>query len=298
MGSVEVEALRSFLAVVDEGHFGAAADVLGVPQPTLSRRVQRLEATVGSALLVRNARPVVTTQAGELLAGHARTIVGAADAAVAGLQRLAAGQGRVARIGYVQSATFGWIGKLVAAAAGSGIELELIADPGIRQLESLRSRQLDGGLIRLDSIHHDLTGLEHHELSRDPLYAICREDSELPADEIDRRSLDGHRLILYPAAEGPGLRQLVQSWLRARPRPGLTTEAWDASTAVALAAAGLGTAILPGPLPPLPPGARAVPLADSPLLTLALVWHPRQDATARRIRDALVADGMGDWRRV
>lgn len=283
---MEVEALRSFLAVVDEGHFGAAADVLGVPQPTLSRRIQRLESSLGARLLVRSARPVVTTDAGALLAEQARIVVGAADTAVAGLRRLATGRERPVRVGYVQSATFGWIGALLSAAASLELELELVADPGVRQLEALRAGRLEAGVIRLDSVQHDLTGLEHHDLARDPLFAVGR-DGELPAAAVGRRELARRRLILYPETEGPGLRRLVQSWLRAKPRPDAITEAWDAATAVALAAAGVGTAILPGPLPPLPTGARAVPLADSPLLTLALVWHPRAEVIARRLLDRM-----------
>lgn len=291
MASMEVEALRSFLAVVDEGHFGAAADVVGVPQPTLSRRIQRLESSLGARLLVRSARPVVTTEAGAVLADQARIIVGAADAAVAGLRRLATGREHPVRIGYVQSATFGWIGALLSAAASLDLEVELVADPGVRQLEALRAGRLEAGVIRLDSVHHDLTGLEHHDLAHDPLFAIGRDDGELPATTVGRRELARRQLILYPETEGPGLRRLVQTWLRTKPRPEAITEAWDAATAVALAAAGAGTAILPGPLPPLPPGARAVPLADSPLLPLALVWHPRADLNARRILAELLRAG-------
>ncbi len=133
------------MTVVDEGHFGAAADLLRLPQPTLSRRIQRLETACGTPLLTRTVRPVTTTQAGAVLVGPARTIVAVADAAATALQRLSAGHDQLARIGYVQAATYRWIGLLAAAAQHAGVGLHLVASPGLRQLEAIRGRQLDAG---------------------------------------------------------------------------------------------------------------------------------------------------------
>lgn len=62
--------LRSFLIVAEKGSLSAAADQLGVPRSTISRRLARLEAHVGDVLLERTTRHVRITEAGELL--HAR----------------------------------------------------------------------------------------------------------------------------------------------------------------------------------------------------------------------------------
>uniref|UniRef100_UPI00126668F7 LysR substrate-binding domain-containing protein n=1 Tax=Microlunatus speluncae TaxID=2594267 RepID=UPI00126668F7 len=218
--------------------------------------------------------------------GHARTIVAAADAAVVGLSRLADGDDQLARIGYVQSATYRWIGVLAAAARQAGVGLQLVASPGLRQLEAIRSRQLDAGLIRLDSVQHDVTGLEHRTLAHDPLYAVVRDGDPVDTESITADDLRDRALILYPETEGPGLRRLVQQWLNRTGRLKIT-DAWDAPSAVALAAAGTGIAVLPSPLPPLPANCRAVPLDRSPQLSLAVVWHPHRDALTRRILDRL-----------
>ena len=42
---MNVEDIRGFLAVVDYGRVGAAADELGISQSALTRRVQRVEAS-------------------------------------------------------------------------------------------------------------------------------------------------------------------------------------------------------------------------------------------------------------
>ncbi|MFD1722061.1 LysR substrate-binding domain-containing protein [Amnibacterium endophyticum] len=73
--------LRTFLAVEGGGGFTAAARQLGISQPTVSQQMRRLEDEVGRSLFVRETRGVRLTEAGEALAGFARTILAAmADA--------------------------------------------------------------------------------------------------------------------------------------------------------------------------------------------------------------------------
>ena len=62
---MEIDELRAFAALARAGRFTAAAETLSVSQPTLSRRVQRLEQAFGAKLVVRTAEGVVLTEAGE-----------------------------------------------------------------------------------------------------------------------------------------------------------------------------------------------------------------------------------------
>lgn len=73
--------LRTFLAVAGGRSFTAAAQQLGISQPTVSAQMRRLEDEVGRSLFVRETRGVRLTEPGEALAGFSRTILGAhADA--------------------------------------------------------------------------------------------------------------------------------------------------------------------------------------------------------------------------
>src|SRR4030088_987462 len=86
--SLNLAQLRAFLAVVDEGGFGAAADALGITQSAVSHAVAALERTLGFRVLARHGRPGLTAFGREGL-GHAR----AAVAATAAMTDLAAQRG-------------------------------------------------------------------------------------------------------------------------------------------------------------------------------------------------------------
>lgn len=79
----------TFLAVVEQGSFTAAARTLGQPKTTVSRRVRALEARLGAQLLRRTTRTLSLTEAGTALFARCRRIpdtLADAEAAVAQLQ--------------------------------------------------------------------------------------------------------------------------------------------------------------------------------------------------------------------
>ncbi len=71
--------LRAFLAVVDEGGFGTAAESLGITQSAVSHAVAALERTLGRPVLHRQGAPRPTAFGQDVLA-HARSAVAASVA--------------------------------------------------------------------------------------------------------------------------------------------------------------------------------------------------------------------------
>ncbi|GAA1288254.1 transcriptional regulator CynR [Planotetraspora silvatica] len=69
--SLQTAWLRSFLAVADKGGFGAATIVLHLSQSRVSAHIAALEHALGVTLFDRKARPICTTEAGELFRSHA-----------------------------------------------------------------------------------------------------------------------------------------------------------------------------------------------------------------------------------
>lgn len=73
--------LRSFLAVADTHSFTKAALQLGLSQPTVSQHIRRLEQAAGRVLVSRDTHSVSLTDNGDAMAGFARTILSAHQAA-------------------------------------------------------------------------------------------------------------------------------------------------------------------------------------------------------------------------
>ena len=64
---VQLQQLRYFVSVAESGHFTRSAEALGVSQPTLSKQIHTLEATLGAPLFDRSRGGVMLTTAGETL---------------------------------------------------------------------------------------------------------------------------------------------------------------------------------------------------------------------------------------
>jgi DNA-binding transcriptional LysR family regulator len=68
---MDLDATRMFVGVVQAGSLSAAASRLGIPLPTLSRRIRNLERQLKVQLLERSARGAKLTDAGSRLYEHA-----------------------------------------------------------------------------------------------------------------------------------------------------------------------------------------------------------------------------------
>ena len=96
MSEIDWNHARAFCATADAGSLSAAARKLGLTQPTLSRQVAELEATLGVALFERIGKRLLLTETGVALLEHARAMAASADAmALAALGKSQEVAGRV-----------------------------------------------------------------------------------------------------------------------------------------------------------------------------------------------------------
>lgn len=240
-----VPLLRQFVAVAREEHMTRAAELLGMPQPTLSRSIARLEAELGVPLFTRPGRSVKLTRHGRsLLESSERALLTLSAAA----QRLAGeadpGRGRVA-LGFLH--TFG--GEIVPRlvrdfrAGHPAVRFALVQDGSKRLLALLRDGEIDlcltsplpsGPDVRARALAEqriDLFVPAGHRLAARrgglPLAAAAGEDF----------------IVMEPAY---GLRAITDAMCReAGFEPRVTFEGEEADTARGLVGAGLGVSLLP-----------------------------------------------------
>jgi DNA-binding transcriptional LysR family regulator len=87
------DAIRTLLSAIDGGSLSAASRKLGIPLPTVSRKVSELEAHLGTQLVIRTSRKLLLTDAGSAFVLAGRRILDELDEA----ERAAAGEYRTPR---------------------------------------------------------------------------------------------------------------------------------------------------------------------------------------------------------
>jgi DNA-binding transcriptional LysR family regulator len=81
--AIDPNDLLVFARVAELGSFSRAAERLGLPKSTVSRRIAALEAHIGERLLLRTTRRQTLTELGQELLEHARQVALEVDAATA-----------------------------------------------------------------------------------------------------------------------------------------------------------------------------------------------------------------------
>lgn len=80
---LEANDLALFARIAEAGSFSRAAEQLGQPRSTVSRRLAELEIALGERLLIRSTRKLRLTEFGRSMLGHAAHVVEAVTAAAA-----------------------------------------------------------------------------------------------------------------------------------------------------------------------------------------------------------------------
>ena len=130
-GGLEPNDLLVFARVAELGGFSRAAQRLGLPKSTVSRRIAALETRLGERLLLRTTRRQTLTEFGQLLLEHARQVAAEVDAVLALRDlRQAAPSGRL-RVSMPSDFANLLLGDMLAAfvALHPGIALELDLSP-------------------------------------------------------------------------------------------------------------------------------------------------------------------------
>ena len=263
--------IETFLAVAEMGSFSGAAARLGMAQPGVSQAIRELEALLSLRLFDRTTRRVVLTEAGHAFREDAAKSVAALDQAVSGARDRAAlrqGTVRLAAPPFLAATVLPRI--LVGFGARfPGLTLTLSDSSTTAILGAVRAGQADLGLGTFPAGETDII---RRAVLQDEMMAICARDCSLPEAPNWSDLADWPVIVLSTSS---ALRMPVELGFESA---GLTLrpafEVDQIATALALAGAGLGVAILPGYVRAgLPPDTVARPLGTPPIRRELILIH-------------------------
>lgn len=243
MFRLELRSLRSFVAVAEELHFRRAAERLSLTQSALSQQIVQLELQLGVRLLTRDRRGVSLTPSGRRLLEGARELLHEAEE-LERQTRAAAGVGepRMA-LGYLDYMNLPFVVPCLRRLLLEHPELRIDQHemPPEKQIEALRARSLDVGIMRLPD------GAVLSDLACEPLIEgrwtlLTPADHPLAAlPHIPIPQLAGERLILFARRLNPSLYdRLVNHCREAGFEPNIVYETAQSHTAPQLVTEGIG----------------------------------------------------------
>jgi DNA-binding transcriptional LysR family regulator len=147
-----IDKLQAFIALARHGHFGRAAEELGVTQPTLSAAIKALEGELGVMLVVRGSRVQGLTAEGAQVLEWARRIVGDARAMKEEMRAAKHGLAGRIRIACIPTA-LAMTPRLTTPFREKhpGVTFQILSRTSIEVLSLLGNLEIDAGLTYLDN---------------------------------------------------------------------------------------------------------------------------------------------------
>ena len=147
-----IDKLEMFIALANERHFGRAAEVCGVTQPTLSSAIRQLEDQLGVQLVFRGSRVQGLTPEGTRVLDWARRIVSDMRALKAEMKVVRSGLSGTVRIGVIPTA-LPMVAELTAPfiARHPNVRVSILSRTSVEILAEIESLELDAGITYLDN---------------------------------------------------------------------------------------------------------------------------------------------------
>ena len=244
---MELRQLRQFAAVAEARNFRRAAERLHMAQPPLSVAIRKLEEEVGTALFERQPRGVVLTAAGAAALAVAQQCLAGADGLRHTALAAAGGESGVLRVGFVGSATYALLPRLLPAFRSRFPQVELVLreSTNLELLAMVEAGKLDIGLVRYPTA--SASALRFEVVERDVLCAVLPVRHPLAKQRrVSLADLARFPFIDYASTRVPGLHAIVMlAFQQADLSPRVSQEATQVQTVISLVQSGMGVALVP-----------------------------------------------------
>ena len=237
----EIYSYKVFAAVVENGNFTKAAQVLKITPSAVSHTISKLEDEIGFPLFVRSRNVMELTQNGKSLLPQIYNMIKLEDRITQEKQEILGVEKGTVRIGAFNSVTMKWIPGIVSSFKGKypGINVEVIQGKYSEVSEGVRTGMLDLGFVTSTS---ELQS-EIIPLYDDPLMCVT-EKSFVPENKTYVTVSEISSMNLLMQAEG--LAQDTESFLeKHKIKISSKVRVADDSSLVAMVSSGFGISIMP-----------------------------------------------------
>lgn len=145
---MDLQVLRFFVTVAQEGGFTAASERLHYAQSNLSTRIRQMEEELGETLFYRNKRGVTLTAKGELFYEYANRILNMSEEAMTAMRDMDHARGSLT-IGAIEATALGDLPKLFANYHKEypDVKLSLTTDLNDVFADKVLNREIDGAFV-------------------------------------------------------------------------------------------------------------------------------------------------------
>lgn len=225
-----------------DGHMTRAAESLGIPQSSMSRRIHALERSLGVPLLTQDGRTVRLTPAAVTLAEQARRPLRELEATLGSVAGEADPEHGTVRFGFPLTMGAGVVPALIAGfhRRVPGIRLQIKQSHGSELAADLRAGTVDVAVVipPPDDIEHVVIGRQQIRVVLPAAHPLA------PRRRLHLEELSDQTFIANPASYH--LRQVTETWCReAGFTPQIPVEITEFATIRELVGRGMGIALLP-----------------------------------------------------
>ncbi|MBN9425270.1 MAG: LysR family transcriptional regulator [Burkholderiales bacterium] len=293
---MNLQQLRHFVALAEAGGFRRAAERLHMTQPPLSASIRRLEEDLGVVLLRRGTAGATLTELGEAVVGEARSALFHLDQMRSIARSINVGASGRLKIGFVGSATFELMPRILPAFSRRfpEIRLEFEESTTERILAGLDESAFDVGFVRCPLARACQSRVEQIEF--DTLAVALPLSHPMAAQPaVSLAALAEEPFVAYASRAVPGLHALVlRVCQQAGFVPRVAQEAVQTHMVLSLVESGLGVAIVPSASTRCVAGRVAVRklsgLAQPAETGIALAYRSdRESPAGRRFREVVMA---------
>jgi LysR family hydrogen peroxide-inducible transcriptional activator len=240
---MDLDLLKTFVAVAEAHSFSRAAETLHWTQPTLSRQIARLEAELGTKLFERYGRHVECTMAGQVLLPLAQAIVARTEEAIGLVKEIAGAGSSTVRFGAVGNVFALLLTPILVAflAEHPEAKVELIEKDDTQLEEAVVSGELDCAVMTPWGSNRAAT---QYLLTEEIVLLVAPGHRLAKEPAVPLAALAGESILLPRATMNAG--NIVADTLRrAGLRPRLSYRANYPELTKALVRRGLGVAPVP-----------------------------------------------------